>query len=100
MRIYVKKHSVGNELIIAACDENILGLRLVDEERKANFYVDPFFYKGELVDPEEAVNTLSSATMGNIVGEVIVKLAIERGLVHPEAVLWIKGVPIAMFVRV
>jgi len=100
VKTYVKKQVVDGEVIIAACDENILGLHIVDENIKANFYVDPYFYKGELLDLEEAVKILATATIGNIVGEQIVQAALEMGLIHPEAVLRIKGIPIALFMRI
>jgi len=98
-RVFVKKYVVGSEVIVAACDEGLLGQRLVDEEAGVNFYVDPYFYKGEQLSVEEAVELLSSATIGNIVGERIVQASIEKGLIHPDAIVRVKGVPIAQFAK-
>lgn len=100
VRVYVKRYEVQGEVVVAACDEDVLGLRLVDQEANVVLDVDPRFYKGDLVDIEKAVEVLSNATIGNIAGENIVRIAIDRGLVHPEAVLRVKGVPVAMFTRI
>ncbi|MCY0868869.1 MAG: DUF424 family protein [Desulfurococcus sp.] len=100
VRVYVKRYEVQGEVVVAACDEDVLGLRLVDQEANVVLDIDPRFYKGDLVDIEKAVEVLSNATIGNIAGENIVRIAIDRGLVHPEAVLRVKGVPVAMFTRI
>ena len=48
---------------------------------------------------EEAVALIQQSTIVNMVGQNIVKRAIEKGLIHPEAVLKISGVPHAQIVR-
>jgi len=57
------------------------------------------FYKGLRVSVEEAVDLMRQSTVVNMVGECVVGRAIEEGLVHPEAVLRISGVPHAQIVR-
>lgn len=48
----------------------------------------------------EAANLINQSTIVNMVGENIVKTAVERGLIHPEAVLRISGVPHAQIVKI
>jgi hypothetical protein len=43
---------------------------------------------------------ISNSTIVNMVGKNIVKRAIEKGFVHPEAVLRIEGVPHAQIVKI
>ena len=49
---------------------------------------------------EEAVSLMRQGTTVNMVGAIVVKKAIEEGLVHPRAVINISGVPHAMIVNV
>lgn len=96
--IYVKKHYAEDSIVIAMCDEEILGRKLVDEEKGIVFHVDPAFYKGDLIPLEEAVDMLARADIANLVGEKIVRAAVENGYVHGDAVVVIDGVPHAQFV--
>ncbi|MEM2077785.1 MAG: DUF424 family protein [Thermosphaera sp.] len=95
--VYVHVRVVEGEVVVSACDAELLGRVLINKEGGMKYSVDPFFYKGELKTVEEALMLLSNATTGNLVGSRIVKAAVERGLIHPEAVLVIDGVPIAFF---
>lgn len=95
--VYVQVRVAEGEVVVSACDAELLGRVLVDKERSIKYNVDPFFYKGELKTVEEALMLLSNATTGNLVGNRIVRAAVERGLIHPEAVLVIEEVPIAFF---
>lgn len=95
--VYVSVRVVDDEVVVSACDAELLGRVLVDEERNIRYSVDPFFYKGELKTVEEALTFLSNATTGNLVGERIVRAAVEKGLIHPEAILVVEEVPIAFF---
>jgi len=49
---------------------------------------------------EDAVELMKESTIVNMVGPNIVNKAIEKGLVHPEAVLKISGVPHAQIVKI
>jgi len=51
------------------------------------------------VSVDEAIDLMKQSTIVNMVGQNIVEKAIERGLVHPEAVLKISGVPHAQIVK-
>ena len=79
------------------CDAEILGRTL--REGKIIFCVKEDFYRGPLVSVEEAVSLIESSTIVNMIGKNVVKKAIERGYVHPEAVLSINGIPHAQIVK-
>jgi len=49
---------------------------------------------------EEAIAEVCSGTSVNLVGERIVNQAIEAGIVHPEAVIYLSGVPHALIVKI
>lgn len=96
--VYVKKHVYENGVILAMCDQEVLGKKLVDDEKKIVLYVDPSFYMGELIMLEDALELLREAVNANLVGNNIVEAAIEKGLVHREAVLVIGGVKHAQII--
>jgi hypothetical protein len=85
-------------VLLAACDEELLGTVLRDG--KLVFKVKEEFYKGPKMPVEDAVELMKESTVVNMVGPNIVKKAIEEGLVHPEAVLDICGVPHAQIVKI
>ena len=97
MEVYANLQKRGKCVLLAACDVELLGKTL--KEGKIVFHVNEKFYKGTKVTVEEAVELMKQCTIVNMVGEKIVKKAIEAGLVHPEAVLLIEGIPHAQIVR-
>lgn len=99
-KVYVKIHQSGNNTIIAICDVNLVGTMLRDDKKNISFYVDPRFFKGEIMDLDEVEEILSSANNVNLVGKTIVEFAVKKGYVHPDAVLVINETPLALFIRV
>lgn len=69
------------------------------KQGKIVFRISEKFYKGSLVTVEEAIDLIQHATIVNMVGERIVKRAIQENLVHPNAVVEIAGVPHAQILR-
>ncbi len=88
---------IGRNVLLCMCDTEILGRTL--QEGKIVFCVKEDFYKGAKVPVEEAVSMIENSTIVNMVGRNIVRKAIEKGYVHPEAVLNIEGVPHAQIVK-
>jgi hypothetical protein len=88
---------IGRNVLLAICDVEILGRTL--QEGKIVFCVKEDFYKGARVKVEEAVSMIDNSTIVNMVGKNVVKKAIEKGYVHPEAVLNIEGIPHAQVVK-
>ena len=95
--ISVKIYRKGNDLLIGACDEDLIGKTL--EEGKYFFEVRKEFYDGERVTPEVLKKFLEDATIANLVGEKTIKSAIEIGLIDPDCIIKIKGVPHAQMVQ-
>lgn len=84
-------------MLLAICDAEILGQTL--REGKIVFRITEEFYKGEEMDIEEAIELIKNSTIVNMIGKNIVKKAIEKGYVHPEAILNIEGVPHAQIIK-
>ena len=88
----------GRNVLLCMCDAEILGKTL--REGKMTFRVKEDFYRGRRVAVEEAIDLIEASTIVNMVGKNVVEKAIERGFVHPEAVLNIDGVPHAQIVKI
>ncbi len=95
--ISVRRHTTGGELLVAACDSELVGKRF--EEGELCLELRPGFYDGERVDKRLLLEVLALATIANLAGEETVGAAVGAGLVDPECVIRIQGVPHAQLVR-
>jgi len=95
--ISLKRHSCGHEILVAACDCALVGKSFSEGELRLD--VTERFFGGEKVDARMFVEVLSLATIGNLVGPETVEAAVEAGLVDPECVLRVDGIPHAQMVR-
>jgi len=95
--ISIKIYKKGNDLLIGACDEKLLGKKF--EEGKFQIDVKKDFYEGEKVNSDILKKYLKSATIANLVGKETIKCAVELGLIDPDCVIKIKGIPHAQMVR-
>lgn len=95
MYLNLRKH--GKNTVLAICDAELLGKTL--NEGKIVFEVREDFYKGTRTTLEEAINLIGQSDIVNMIGKRIVKKATDKGLVHPEAILRISGIPHAQIVK-
>ncbi len=91
MKVWIKIQRVTQgakeEIVVAICDEELLGKKF------GNFKISEHFFKGELVEIETAIKSLENATIANLVGRDIVTKAIEEGIVKKEEIKEINGIP-------
>lgn len=97
MEVYANLRKWGRFTVLATCDTELLGRILRDG--KLVFEVKEDFYKGSKMSIEEAIELVRQCTIVNMVGKNIVAQAIQEGLVHPEAILEISGIPHAQIVK-
>ncbi len=95
--ISIKKYKQGHDTLLAACDEKLLGKKF--EEGKLQIDVKKDFYGGEKITIKVLKKFLEDATIANLVGSETIKAAVDMGLIDPETVIEIKGVPHAQMVR-
>jgi hypothetical protein len=95
--IWIKVYTTQGEILLAACDDNLLGKTF--EEGELQLVVSESFYGGERVSDELFINQLRMATIINLVGREVVKIASEMGMINEECVLEIKGVPHAQIAK-
>ena len=94
-KIYMKVYHTGGDVLLAACDAELVGKRLHFGD--VDFVVSKEFDADVLGDEEMLKRHIKIATIGNLVGRHAVKCAIEMGVVDEENVIMIEGIPHAQF---
>jgi len=94
--MYLKSYSVNKEILVAACDSELVGRTFCEGE--LHFYVNEDFYKGQPADEREVKKALKEATIANLVGQRSVACGIDSGVVDEDCVIMIDGVPHAQMV--
>jgi hypothetical protein len=92
----VKVHNHDGEVLVACCDRDILGKRLSSDDLEIS--VSPSFYGGKEASAEEAIELLKNASIANIIGDKIVRLALENGLIDQSGVRTVCGTKHAQLV--
>jgi len=93
--IAMKIHKSQNEILVAACDADLLGKTFRDGKLKIE--VEPDFYDDTRVDREIFIKNMHMCTISNLVGKNTVDYAIEAGFIDEGCVIWIDGIPHAQF---
>lgn len=96
MTIVCKIHERGEENLVAACDEDLLGETFRDGDLK--IAVEAEFYDDGEISAANLGKQLDHATIANLTGPETVRAAIDLGFVDEANVLEIDGVPHAQFV--
>jgi hypothetical protein len=94
--IICKIHVRDNERILAACDQEILGMTFRGDGVKIK--VSEIFYGGEAVSEDVFVERTRSVTIMNLVGNRVVERAVREGLVSEQGVIVIGEVKHAQVV--
>jgi len=97
MQFYARVYRAQSEVVVAACDRSVHGKTF--EEGNLVLRVTKEFYGSELVGEDEISSLLARATIANLVGEDIIAHAIKIGIIEPQNVLKVEGVPHAQMVR-
>ncbi len=95
--ITLKITALGNETLVAACDEELLGQTF--REGKLKIEIKESFYKGNPANCKELSKALEEATIANLVGEKTVDCAIKCGVIDKNNVIYIEKIPHAQMVR-
>jgi len=90
MMICSKLHCMRDEVLLAACDETLLGKVIEDGDMKIE--ISQKFYGERIVDTETFIKQLSSATSANLIGEKVIELAMKAGFIDTDGVMKVCGV--------
>ncbi len=91
--VVMRVHRVRSEFVVAACDADLLGRDLPVGDKGRTVKVSSQFYGERRVSREELIWALQRATIANLLGERVMKLAAEGGFVSADGVGTLGGVP-------
>ena len=92
-----KVFTTKEEIVVAICDEELLDKKV--EFKGHMVRITKKFYGGERIDEKEAVELMEKATIGNLFGKRIIKLAEKHGFIGKENVIRVGGIPHAQFAK-
>lgn len=87
----VKTHDTKNGVIVAVVDDELLGNKFEDNELQLDLSSN--YYKGEQKTNEETGDLIRNAYGVNLVGEKIIALAIEEGILDKSMIKKIANIP-------
>lgn len=91
MTFAVRNYRRSGQVLLAACDQELLGTK--HEEGPLRLDVRGDFYDGLRVDEGELRQFLGACTVANLVGERTVAVAVAMGVVESRNVRRVGGVP-------
>ncbi len=91
--VVMRVHRVRSEFVVAACDADLLGRDLPVGDKGRTVKVSTQFYGERRVSREELIWALQRATIANLLGERVLKVAAEGGFVSADGVGTLGGVP-------
>ncbi len=98
MDVYIKVYETAGDVLIAVCDEDILGKTFSFGD--IDFEVKESFYRGNREKLEDIKSTLERATVLNLVGTAVVEKCIEWGYIEKDKVLRVGDTVHAQMVKV
>jgi len=91
--LVMRVHRVRSEFVVAACDADLIGRDLPVGDRGRTVKISSHFYGERRVTREELLWALQRATIANLLGERVLKVAVEGGFVAAEGMGTLGGVP-------
>jgi len=92
--IYVKRNVSQNSEVVAFCDKNLIGKTF--KEKNLKLEITERFYKGELMEDEDAARIMKNSRNVNIVGKHSIEIAIKANIIKKGNVIIIKNIPHAL----
>ena len=87
MEFFYSIYKRGNEVLLAACDEDVIDKEFFCEDPEIKLDVKKAFYGKNKCGKDEVVSLMEGATILNLVGEALISIAIEEGLIENSCVL-------------
>ncbi len=94
--IRARIHKHGDERLLAACDEELLGLTFSEGVVKVT--ISENFYGADTMTEETLGERMGSVTIMNLFGDRSIAVGIEKGFVTPENVITVAGIKHAQVV--
>ena len=98
MKYWIKVHKIGKEVMVALCDENLLGKKL--NLGKIRIEINKEFYGGKIADENEVKEILKDATIINAFGKNSIELLAKEEFISKKNILIVDGVPHAQYAKI
>lgn len=89
----MRVHRVRAEFVVAACDAELVGRELPIGTDGRTVAISSHFYGEREVSREELLWALERATVANLLGARVLRIAEEGGLIQPGGTTTLGGVP-------
>lgn len=89
--MYVNIKDSENGIIVAVCDEELIGKVFSDGEKQLD--LTSGFYEGQQKSEQEICDLMRNAYILNLVGEKACQLAKNEGLLEDKEIMTVKNVP-------
>lgn len=90
--IVAKYHQSERDLLLAACDSNLIGKKLI-LDNGAEVKILENFYKDKIVTEQELTLMAKECTTANFFGTETINALIKAGIIGKESIMDLKGVP-------
>jgi len=91
MQFSVRISDYQKNTMLNMCDAELIGKEVVDGELKIN--ITESYYGSQIIDKDEAISLLKSASILNLVGKETISLATELGIGSKDGVKIISDTP-------
>ena len=91
MQYSVRISDYQKNTMVNMCDAELIGKDIVDGELK--IHINESYYGKQLVDKDEAMSFLKSASIMNLVGKETISLAIDLGIGSESGIKIISDIP-------
>jgi hypothetical protein len=91
MQFSVKISDYQKNMMVNMCDAELMGKDVVDGELKIP--INETYYGKQLVDKDEAISLLKSASVMNLVGKETISLATDLGIGSESGIKIISDIP-------
>ena len=91
MQYSVRISDYQKNTMVNMCDAELIGKDIVDGELK--IHISESYYGKQLVDKDEAISFLKSASIMNLVGKETISLAIDLGIGSESGIKIISDIP-------
>ncbi|MBU0666767.1 MAG: DUF424 family protein [Nanoarchaeota archaeon] len=87
----VKKHEYEGKVVLAICDKELLGKKIVEEKKQLDITLK--FYKGTEKNDLELKELIKKNILINAVGKKIIALLINEEIISEKEIKFVKGIP-------
>ena len=91
MQFSVRISDYQKNIMVNMCDIELIGKDVVDGELK--IHINENYYGKQIVDKDEAMSLLKSASIMNLVGKETISLAIDLGIGSESGIKIISDIP-------